>query len=121
MSVRDLIWVNIAQAIKLKRKQEQDIEQYKAQFKIQEMLHFILCDCRELLLDTNLYVRLNAYKDTKAKRVTPFDVKMLPSVCVEQEKKEQARRETMTPDELAEQEVKDFLAGKTVRRNHNRK
>jgi len=115
MSIRDLIWVNIAQAQKLKRSGRQECDIWTARFKMAETIYLALCDCRDLAIDTNFYVRCAALKGTKNPKITGFDTKKLPSNYVEEERKEAERRAKMTPEELAEQDFKDFMAGKTIK------
>lgn len=115
MSVRDLIWVNVAQAKKLKRKGEMERDLWDARFKMMNTTYIALCDCRDLLIDTNYYTRVTAYKDTKVKKVEAFNVKNLPSSYIEEQREEEERRAKMTPEELVEEDVKNFMAGKTVR------
>lgn len=115
MSVRDLIWVNIAQAMKVKRNGRQECDLWTARFKMADTIYLAVCDLRDLMIDTNLYVRCAALKGTKNPKIAGFDVKKLPSNYVEEERKEAERRAKMTPEELAEEDLKDFMAGKTVR------
>ena len=115
MSIRDLIWVNVAQAQRVKRKIEQENALWTARFKMMEASYLAICDCRDLAIDTNFFVRFAALKGTKAKKVTGFDPKKLPSSYVEEERKEAERRAKMTPEELAEEEIRAFMAGKTIK------
>lgn len=115
LSVKDLIWVNVAQALKECRKTEQNAELISAAAKSLETIYMAICDCRDVALDSNLFLRLNAIRGVKGVKLNPFDTKLLPSSIAE-EKKEEKRREQMTPEELAEEEYRDFMAGKQIRR-----
>lgn len=117
MSVRDLIWVNTAQAIRVRRSGKQEVDLLSTKMKTMEMLYLAICDCRELSMDSNFYMRFSALKGSKVKRVKPFDEKNLPSNYVEEERKEAERRSKMTPEQLADEEFRDFMAGKTIRRH----
>lgn len=116
MSVRDLIWVNVAQALRIKRQGERELDLFSANRKTMETIYLAICDCRAIAIDSNSYLRIHALKGTKAKKLNPFDVKTLPSVAIEEERKEEERRKKMTPEEIAEEEYQAFMAGKTIRR-----
>lgn len=115
LSVKDLIWVNVAQALKECRKTEQNADLISAAAKSLETIYMTICDCRDVALDSNLFLRLNAIRGVKGAKLNPFDTKLLPSSIAE-EKKEKKRREQMTPEELADEEYRDFMAGKQIRR-----
>ena len=115
MSVRDLIWVNVAQALRIERSGKRDNDMWTAGFKVAETIYLAICDCRDLAIDTNFYVRVAALKGTKSKKLSPFDTKKLPSNYVEAERMEAERRAKMTPEELDEEDFKNFMAGKTIR------
>ena len=119
MSVKDLIWINIGQALKIRRSGERELERFKADLKMLDTIYLAICDCRELAANTNYFCRVAALKGTKVRKIDPFDTIQLPSVAVEEERKEAERRAKMTPEELAEEEFRDFMAGKKVRRKVN--
>lgn len=114
MSVKDLIWVNVAQGLKFKREFEIKSKDIEHQFKIAEALHLALCDIREVSRDTNLFVRMLAAAKTGQKRIEGFDPKDLPSVRVETERKEKEELAKMTPEQIRQKQKADLLAGKTV-------
>ena len=117
MSVKDSIWIRVGLALRARRDAEFDAERAKPRFKVLETLYLAVCDLREIALDTNYYNRFEALKSTKVRKINPFDTRLLPSVAVEEERKETARRAKMTPEELAAEEYRDFMAGKKVRRS----
>ena len=92
MSVRDLIWVNVAQAQRVKRNGKLESDLWTARFKMMEMTYLAICDCRDLAIDTNFYVRCAALKGTKIKNLSAFDPKKLPSNYVDEERKEAERK-----------------------------
>ena len=82
-----------------------------------DVMYTAICDCRQILLDSNMYVRAAALKGS-AKRIELFDINSLPSMSKERAKREAEeaeRRAKMTPEEIAEQNRRDLLAGKVVR------
>lgn len=117
MSVRDLIWINVAQGLRVKNKAECEAEEFKAKWQMMDVMYTAICDCRQILLDSNMYVRAAALKGS-AKRIELFDINSLPSMSKERAKREAEeaeRRAKMTPEEIAEQNRRDLLAGKVVR------
>lgn len=113
MSVKDLIWVNVAQG--LKRKEEREVREQEVKFKFEQLetAHLTVCDLRDLLLDTNLYVKAHALKGAKG-AVKPFNIKNLTSSRVAKKRKEDEKRAKMTPEEQAEYDVQRFLAGEII-------
>ncbi len=117
MSVRDLIWINVAQGLRVKNKAESEAEEFKAKWQMMDVMYTAICDCRQILLDSNMYVRAEALKGS-AKRIELFDINSLPSMSKDRAKREAEeaeRRAKMSPEEIAEQNRRDLLAGKTVR------
>ena len=112
MSVKDLIWVRVAQSILLKQKLELKKQEVEANVKCFEAINMTMADLRTLALDTNLFVRLNALKDTKAKKIKAFNIDDLPSVSAQKEEEEKKLLEKMTPEEL---ELYKFNKGERVR------
>lgn len=113
MSVKDLIWVNVAQGLKNKAQYEKELQIYKNKLELTETIHLTLCDLRDLLLDTNFYTRANALKETKS-RIDPFSIKNLTSTKVERKRREEEKMAKMTPEERAEYEIQKFLAGEII-------
>jgi hypothetical protein len=114
MSIKDLIWVTAAQALQTKNKEERKIELFNYQQKALETLNLTIADCRSLLVDASMYLRLCAYKDTKVKKIDGFDIKTLPSMIVEEKQKEEERRKNMTPEEIQKEEIDKFMRGETI-------
>ncbi len=79
-------------------------------------IHLAIADCRSLLVDASVYLRLNAYKDTKVKKIDQFDIKSLPSVSEAERKKEEERRKKMTPEEIQREEIDKFMRGEIIYR-----
>ena len=100
MSVKDLIWIQAAQVLKLKRNYELEKSKHEAYGKYTETLALLLADIRTLLHDSNFYERANAYKGAKSTRkIQPFKNEDLPSVAIELKKKEEEKIAKMTPEE----------------------
>ena len=81
------------------------------------VMYTAICDCRQILLDSNMYVRAAALKGS-GKRIDLFDINSLPSMSrerAERDAEEAERRSKMSPEEIAEQNRRDLLAGKVVR------
>lgn len=105
MSIRDLIWVNAAQAIRQKAENEARHQLEESRFKMLGNLYMAICDCRAIALDTNTCARAQVMKDLKV-----LDVENLPS----NEAERRERLAKMTPEELHEQRIKDFMSGKII-------
>lgn len=101
MSVRDLIWINVCQSLRLKRNYELEKVKREAHLKDLEQLALLLADIRALSRDTNSFVRFTAAKGTKARKVDLFPNDALPSVAIEKQREEQEKTKNMTPEELA--------------------
>lgn len=117
MSVRDLIWINVAQGLRVKNKAESEAEEFKAKWQMMDVMYTAICDCRQILLDSNMYIRAAALKGSSS-RIELFDINSLPSMSKERAKREAEeaeRRAKMTPEEIVEQNRRDLLAGKVVR------
>lgn len=113
MSVKDLIWVNVAQGIKRKEKNENEMQLYKNNVELAETFYFSLCDLRDLLLDTNFYTRAAVRENFKS-RLTSFDIKTLTSSRVEKKRKEDEKMEKMTPEQRAKYELQRMRAGEII-------
>lgn len=112
MSVKDLIWVRVGQNMLLKQKLELKKQEVEANVKCFEAINMTMADLRALALDTNLFVRMNALKDTKARKLKAFNIDDLPSVSAQKEEEEKKLLEKMTPEEL---ELYKFNKGERVR------
>ncbi len=115
MSVKDLIWVNVGQSLKSKRNMDLEVSRYQAEAKNFEAAYLVLLDLRSIEHNTNFYTRINAYKDTKQKKIESLSVKTFPSMIFEKERKIRERRAQMTPEEIEAEDLKDFMAGKIIR------
>lgn len=114
MSIKDLIWVNAAQAAKLEREFKLKADEAENRFKTAETLYLALCDIREVSRDTNLQMRMLVACKLGQKRVKAFDPKELPSIRIPEEKEEAERMAKMTPEELRQKQIDDFMAGKQI-------
>ena len=114
MSIKDLIWVNTAQGVKFRLENQARIDKAENNFKIVESLLFSICDCREIALDSNLQMRTFVAMQGGQKRVKAFDPKILPSIRIPEDREEAEKMAKMTPEELAQKQIDDFLAGKNV-------
>lgn len=112
MSVKDLIWVNVCQSLRLKRTYEFEKVKREAHLKDLEQLAFLLADIRAVSRDTNWFVRIAAVKGTKVKKIDPFPDEALPSIAVERQREEQEKTANMTPEEL---ELYRFNKGEKIR------
>jgi hypothetical protein len=108
-----LIWITVAQKIKIESENEYKKKNLEIQSNVYQTFHLMLCDIREILLDSNQFERLNVFKDTKMK-ATFFDVNNLPSCrhLIEENKENQKE---LTPEEKAEAEFRAFMSGKIIK------
>lgn len=113
MSVKDLIWVNVCQSLRLKQKYEFEKVKRDVQIKDLEQLAFLLADIRAISRDTNFFARIAAVKGSKVRKIDPFPDAALPSVAIEHERKEQEKEAKMTPEEL---EIYRFNKGEKIHR-----
>ena len=113
ISIQDLIWITVAQRIKLESEAEYKKKDLEIQSNVYQTFHLMLCDIREILLDSNQFERLNVFKDTKMKAKF-FDVKALPSNrhLLEEDKKEQKQ---LTQEEKEEAEFRAFMNGEIIK------
>lgn len=114
MSIKDLIWVNVAQGLKIKRESEEKIKTFEIEHEMQQQTLLTMCDLRDLLLETHLYTKANALKGSKGS-VSGFNIANLTSSKFEKEQKEQEKIAKMTPEELEEYEMQKLLAGEVLR------
>lgn len=114
MSVKDLIWVQVAQSLKVKYDHEQELARSKAYSQTAEAIYMAIIDAQEIARDTNWYAKIGALKESpKAMRkIAPLNRKDLPSSILEAQRKEEARRAAMTEEERREDDVKRFMEGK---------
>lgn len=115
MSVKDLIWVNVCQGLKLKR--DFDIEKAKRDARIRdlEVLCFLLADIRAIARDSNYFVRVAALKGSGIRKLKPLPDDALPSVAAEKAKvqrEEDEKLKRMTPEERI---IYRFNKGEKVR------
>ena len=108
MSVKDLIWVNVAQGLKNKAKCENELQIQKNNVEIAEAIILTLCDLRDLAIDTNAFTRANI------KCYEPFKVKDLTSSKVDKKRREEEKMAKMTPEERSKYELKKLLAGEII-------
>ena len=101
MSVKDLIWVNVCQSLRLKRKYEFEKVKHEVRLKDLEQLMLMLADLRAISYDTNGYVRIAAMSGTKARKVDMFRRDALPSIAIAKQREEEEKTKNMTPEELA--------------------
>ena len=101
MSVKDLIWVNVCQSLRMKHQYELEKVKREVQLKDLEQLAFLLADIRAISRDTNFFSRIAAIKGSKIRKIDPFPDAALPSVAIEEQRKEQEKTKNMTPEELA--------------------
>lgn len=113
MSVKDLIWVNVAQGLKRKTEIENKEKEIKFNFDQMENVQLTICDLRDLLLDSNLYIKAHALKGATG-TVKPFNVKYLTSSRVAKKRREEEKMSKMTPEERAEYDIQRFLAGEII-------
>jgi hypothetical protein len=120
MSRKDLIWVQVAQ--KIKKEQEYEKEKSYMELENRKFQHIsvMLADIQTILLDSNGYTRAIAFKDSKKRKIDPFDVTLLPSHVAQKEREQkeyEERRAKMTDEERQEEDIKNFLAGKKYKPN----
>lgn len=115
LSVRDLIWLRVAQLCAKREKAEAEAELEKARFETAKAMYLMLADLRQILMPTSFYCAVAAFKESpKAMRdIKPIDPATLPS-GLEAERLEAERRSKLSPEEQHELRVKDFLAGKKI-------
>ena len=113
MSVKDLIWVNVCQKLRLKRNYELEKVKREAHLKDMEQLVFLLADIRALDRDTNSVSRMIMMKGSGKKNVKLFPDDALPSVAIQKQREEQEKEATMTPEEL---ELYRFNKGEKIKR-----
>lgn len=100
MSIKDLIWVNVCQSLKLKSKYEFEKAKREAELKDLELVLFILADIRAITRDTNYFVRVNAVKGTvEFKKIKPMPDEAMPSVMIEKQREEEKIMANMTEEE----------------------
>ena len=114
MSVKDLIWLSVAQREKNKREVLHKTSELEHNMKIAETLYLALCDIRELARDTNLQTRLLVASKIGQKHVYGYNTSNLPSFRIEHERKEAEEWAKMTPEQRRQKQREDLLAGKTV-------
>lgn len=87
----------------LLRKQNLELEEAKVKHVNEIFKHVILllADNRAVLLNTNLYARFLAIKDTQKRSVKSFDTNTLPSQKEEQKRKDEEETKGMTDAEKA--------------------
>lgn len=111
MSVKDLIWVNVAQALKLKQQYEKEEQLFKFHHEETESIFLTLCDLRDLALETHYYTKLHSLKDAKTK---PFSPKELTSSKVMRKRKEDEKISRMSEKEQEEYEMQLLLNGEIL-------
>lgn len=114
MSVKDLIWVTVAQREKIKREVKNKTSELENNVKLVETLYLAICDVREIAGDTNLQTRLLVASKTGQQHISSYDPADLPSHRVEQQRRDAEERARMTPEQLRKKQREDLLAGKTV-------
>lgn len=72
-----------------------------------------MSDLRTIEIDTNCYVRANAYKNTKNRNLKFFDINELPSMIEQQEREDAEATKGMTE---VEKQLYLFNKGRKVRR-----
>ena len=113
MTVKDLIWVHVCQALKMKRGYDMEKAKLSAQAQNTEQILFLLADLRALARDTNAYCRVAAIKGTRTTRIDPFPTDALPSVAIQKQREEEEKLSKMTPEE---RDLYLFNKGETIRR-----
>jgi hypothetical protein len=113
MSIKDLIWVNVAQGIILKEKNKNELDLFKLQHEENEAIHLALCDLRDIALEIHLFTKCHALKGTGGK-IKGFDVKQLTSQRLLRQKEHEEKMKNMTPEERAEYDVQRFLNGEII-------
>ena len=100
MTVKDLVWVNVCQGLRMKQKVELEKAKREAQINDLEAVSLLLADIRALARDTNFYCRVGAYHGSKAVRgLKPFPDSALPSVAIPKQREEEEKLKKMTPEE----------------------
>lgn len=107
-----MIWITVAQGLKIETESENKRKEIEAKSGIYESFYLLLCDIREILLDSNQFHRLNAFKDTKMK-IKLFDVRTLPS---SKNYAEKVKSKEMTEEERAEAEYQAFMSGEIIKK-----
>ena len=87
----------------LLRKQNIELEEAKVKHlnEIFKNVSLLLADNRAILLDTNMYARFLAIKDTQKRSVKSFDINTLPSQKEEQKRQDEEETKGMTESEKA--------------------
>lgn len=87
----------------LLRKQNIELEEAKVKHlnEIFKNVSLLLADNRAILLDTNMYARFNAIKDTNKRSVKPFNTDILPSQKNAIEEQDKEATKGMTESEKA--------------------
>lgn len=112
MSVKDLIWVNVAQGMKLEKETQKEFDICKFNHEENEALHLALCDLRDIALEIHLFTKCQAYGARG--KVKGFDVKKLTSQRMFRRKEDEKKMKNMTPEERAEYDVQRFLNGEII-------
>ena len=94
MSIKDLIWIRVAQALRHKNESE-----------IRNQEYLVLADIRAIAYDTNFFVRANILK-MSGNKANMIDIYDLPSGI-------QAIK-NMTDEEFQQWKIQRFLKGKNV-------
>lgn len=113
LSVRDLIWVRVAQLVRRREALEGDAAKTKADFAVSRDIYLLLADLRSILIGSNFFGGISAFKENPKllKELKPIDIDSLPS-GIAAAKAEEERRSKLSPEEQREERIKDFLAGK---------
>lgn len=87
----------------LLRKQEIELEEAKVKHLNEIFKHvaLLIADNRAILLNTNMYTRFIAIKDTKKTSINPFNIETLPSKQEEQKKADEEATKGMSETEKA--------------------
>lgn len=113
MSIKDLIWVNVAQGKKIEKEYQKEFDLCKFNHEENEAIHLALCDLRDLALEIHLFTKCQAYSGSGGK-VKGFDVKKLTSQRTARQKEHEEKIKNMTPEERAEYDVQRFLNGEII-------
>jgi hypothetical protein len=113
MSIKDLIWVRVAQSIRAEEKSEFEIQKVKAEFEASEQIFMAIIDLQEICIDIDWYAKVAALKESpkEMRKVSQIKRDQLPSAIMRKQREEAARRAKMTPEERQAEDIKKFIAG----------
>lgn len=104
ITLQDFIWVSAAKRILRKRDLEEEKEKLQLENEKNTLLHYSILDLKMIALDTNFFIRLNAFKGAKNAKCKPFDIANLPGIKYLEDKEEEDAMEKLSHLTVAERQ-----------------